>query len=68
MSAQPKNKITRVEQGKRRAGNTPKLNKDAATAKVALHKKTLFGKISKLFPATKAAEKTTRVKTSKSAK
>ena len=49
MGAQPKNKITRVEQGKRRAGNTPKLNKDAKMSKTPLHKKTLFGKISKLF-------------------
>jgi len=50
MAAQPKNKITRVEQGKRRAGNTPKLLKDANMAKMPLHKKTLFGTIAKLFP------------------
>ncbi len=53
MGAQPKNKITRAEQGMRRAGNTPKLNKDAKSAKIPLHKKTLFGKISALFPTTK---------------
>lgn len=44
MGAHPKNKITRVEQGKRRAGNTPKLAKNKAHAAVPAHKKTLFGK------------------------
>ncbi len=53
MGAQPKNKITRAEQGKRRAGNTPKLLKDANHSKLPLHKKTLFGKIAKLFPSVK---------------
>lgn len=65
MGAQPKNKITRAEQGKRRAGNTPNLKKDASTNKVPLHKKTLFGKISKLFPMVKA---TKTVKTAKASK
>jgi hypothetical protein len=37
MGALPKNKITRVERGKRRAGNTPKLVKDTNT-KAPLHK------------------------------
>lgn len=38
MGALPKNKVTRVEQGKRRRGNTPKLRKDVKVAKVPLHK------------------------------
>lgn len=38
MGALPKNKITRRERGKRRAGNTPKLNRDARTNPVPLHK------------------------------
>ena len=32
MGALPKNKITRVEQGKRRAGNKPSLKKDAKSS------------------------------------
>lgn len=44
MGAQPKNKITRAERGKRRAGNTPSLKKDAKNAKVPLHKQTLMKK------------------------
>lgn len=32
MGALPKNKITRVEQGKRRRGNAPKLKRDANSA------------------------------------
>lgn len=39
MGALPKNKITRAERGKRRAGNTPSVKKDAKTARVPLHKK-----------------------------
>jgi hypothetical protein len=38
MGAQPKNKITSVERGKRRRGNTPKLKKDPKTASIPLHK------------------------------
>ena len=48
MAAQPKNKITRVEQGKRRHGNTPKLLKDTTTSRVPLYKQTLFGKLLKM--------------------
>jgi len=44
MGAHPKNKITRVEQGKRRAGNTPKLAKNAKQTPVPAHKKGLFAK------------------------
>jgi hypothetical protein len=39
MPAVPKNKITRAERGKRRAGNTPSLKKDAKTSRMPLHKK-----------------------------
>lgn len=39
MGALPKNKITRVERGKRRRGNTPSLKKDPKTTTVPLHKK-----------------------------
>lgn len=45
MAAHPKNKITRVERGKRRAGNTPKLMKDTKISRVPLHKKTLVSHI-----------------------
>ena len=45
MAAQPKNKITRVERGKRRHGNTPKLLKDTKVSRVPLHKQGFFGKI-----------------------
>ena len=38
MGAVPKNKITRAERGKRRRGNTPKLNKDVNTTMVPKHK------------------------------
>jgi len=38
MGALPKNKITRVEQGKRRAGNKAKIEKDAKTSKIPFHK------------------------------
>lgn len=38
MGALPKNKITRAERGKRRAGNTPSLKKDIHTTKAPLHK------------------------------
>lgn len=38
MGALPKNKITRAERGKRRRGNTPKLQRDTKTAAVPLHK------------------------------
>ena len=55
MAAHPKNKITRVEQGKRRAGNTPKLKKDTRVAKVPGHKKSLYARIFALFETTTTA-------------
>lgn len=41
MGALPKNKITRAERGKRRAGNTPDLKQDVKTTKTPLAKKSL---------------------------
>lgn len=38
MGALPKNKITRVEQGKRRAGNKASIKKDPKTNAIPLHK------------------------------
>lgn len=38
MGALPKNKITRVERGKRRRGNTPSLSKDPNTTSIPMHK------------------------------
>jgi len=45
MGALPKNKITRVERGKRRKGNTPALKKDVKTARTPLHKRGLVAAI-----------------------
>lgn len=39
MGAQPKNKITRAERGKRRLGNTPKLRRQQPVSKAPLHKR-----------------------------
>lgn len=47
MGALPKNKITRVERGKRRAGNTPTLTKDAKISKVPMHKRGLISQLKK---------------------
>ena len=38
MGALPKNKITRVEQGKRRAGNKANIKKDPKVIAIPLHK------------------------------
>lgn len=48
MGALPKNKITSVEQGKRRRGNSPKLKKDTH-ARVPLHKKGFFSELFKFL-------------------
>jgi hypothetical protein len=45
MTPLPKNKITRVERGKRRAGNTPKLRKDAGRARIPHYKDKLVQKL-----------------------
>ena len=39
MGAQPKNKISRVERGKRRRGNTKKHTKQVSHATIPAHKK-----------------------------
>lgn len=45
MGALPKNKITRVERGKRRAGNKPKITKDANHASIPPHKRGIVASI-----------------------
>ena len=45
MGAQPKNKITRVEQGKRRRGNKAKIGKDHNITATLLSRKTLSQRI-----------------------
>ncbi len=47
MGALPKNKITRAERGKRRAGNTPTITKNVTVAKVPLHKRRLSTQVIK---------------------
>ncbi len=49
MGAVPKNKITRVERGKRRAGNTPSLKKDAKISKTPMHKQGLMAGFLKII-------------------
>ena len=66
MGAHPKNKITRVEQGKRRRGNTPKLKKNTKQVAVPLHKRSLAERFAKAVigavtkPATKKASKSAK--------
>ncbi len=65
MGALPKNKITRVERGKRRAGNKPTVTKDVNRASVPLHKRGMVAEFLKVMgvttekPATKKTEKPT---------
>lgn len=47
MGAVPKNKVTRVERGKRRRGNTPKLGKNLQHSKIPKHKQGLIAQIFK---------------------
>lgn len=47
MGAVPKNKITSVERGKRRAGNKPSLKKDIKCASTPAHKQGLVASILK---------------------
>lgn len=47
MGALPKNKITRVERGKRRSGNTKSVLKNPAVSSVPLHKRGLLAQIKK---------------------
>lgn len=53
MGALPKNKITRVERGKRRAGNTPALKKDVKIARVPKAKKNFVDQLLKFAGFTK---------------
>lgn len=62
MGAVPKNKITSVERGKRRAGNRPKLKRDVHVAKIPLHKRGLMASFSKLFSSKKSQNKKTATK------
>jgi hypothetical protein len=48
MGALPKNKITRVERGKRRRGNTPKLKKDVLSS-VPMHKRGFMAELLKFI-------------------
>lgn len=70
MGAHPKNKITRVEQGKRRAGNTPKLAKNKAHGSVPKHKSGLFARFTKAVAGAviKPAKKKTAQKAAPTAK
>lgn len=45
MGALPKNKITRAERGKRRAGNTPSLTMDTNVSSIPLYKRGLSASI-----------------------
>lgn len=47
MGALTKNKVTRVEQGKRRAGNKPSIKKDPKVNQVPAHKQGLLSSILK---------------------
>jgi hypothetical protein len=47
MGALPKNKITRAERGKRRAGNTPSLKKQVSHTRVPAHKQGIVAQIFK---------------------
>ena len=49
MAAQPKNKITRAERGKRRRGNTPTITKDSKHAIVPRHKQAMVKTILKVL-------------------
>ncbi|MDR0463390.1 MAG: hypothetical protein LBG64_04190 [Pseudomonadales bacterium] len=57
MTPLPKNKITRAERGKRRAGNTPSLTKDINKAKVPLSKGTFMAKLDTLITKSKRSGK-----------
>lgn len=47
MGALPKNKITRVEQGKRRAGNKAQVKKDPKVTAIPAHKQGLVASMLK---------------------
>ncbi len=47
MGALPKNKITRVEQGKRRAGNKAMIKKDPKVSAIPMHKQSFVANMLK---------------------
>ncbi|PIY79696.1 MAG: hypothetical protein COY81_01265 [Candidatus Pacebacteria bacterium CG_4_10_14_0_8_um_filter_43_12] len=76
MGALPKNKITRAERGKRRAGNRPNLKKDPKVTAVPLSKRGLVASIltatglspAKVSQLTKRQHEAKNARDSKSAK
>jgi hypothetical protein len=57
MTPLPKNKITRAERGKRRAGNTPSLKRNPRLAKIPPHKDKLVQRLKLMMkPAPKVDE------------
>lgn len=62
MGALPKNKITRAERGKRRAGNTPTVTVDVNTHAIPMHKRTLVASMMASMGYTKDAPKKEKVK------
>ncbi len=64
MGALPKNKITRAERGKRRAGNKPTITKDTNSAAIPLHKRGMVAEFLKVMDiaAAKQTEKKTEQK------
>ncbi|MEX0896384.1 MAG: hypothetical protein WDZ94_05655 [Patescibacteria group bacterium] len=58
MGALPKNKITRAERGKRRAGNTPTITKDFRITAIPNHKKGIVDSIFAAIGLTNAQKKT----------
>lgn len=72
MGALPKNKITRVERGKRRRGNSPSLIQDTNTTSIPLHKRGMVADFMKLMGISSskdtAAKKAAAPKAEKSAK
>ncbi|HYD34538.1 MAG TPA: hypothetical protein VD999_00565 [Vitreimonas sp.] len=68
MGALPKNKITRAEQGARRHGNTPKLQKDSNSS-IPMHKQGFVAQFMKFIGAAPAtADKTNDKAESREAK
>ena len=70
MAAQPKNKITSVERGKRRRGNTPKLKKDVNVSRISMYKRGFFAEVMQMFSenGVKTATANTESKKSRRAK
>jgi hypothetical protein len=63
MTPLPKNKITRAERGKRRAGNTPKLSQDVRRSKIPKHKDRIVQKLKlALKPVKKVDERAQKTK------